>query len=59
MRLVENDGQNEWPVKNMKAAEKMIGGLDLSMATVDCDFQDYKVINSKGKIIFHRPRVRC
>lgn len=56
MKLFEN-GRLVAEPDSLEAAVKMIGGLDLSMATVDCDPQDYHVRDDDGNVILHRARM--
>ncbi len=57
MKLLENGREIERRPRNLAEAKLMINGLDYAMATVDCDYQEYTVINSRGKIVYHRPRI--
>jgi len=57
MKLYENGRLIAEP-KSIKDAKKMIGGLDLSMATVDCDGQEYEVRDSRNRVVYYRSRDR-
>lgn len=56
MKLLEN-GRLVAEPDSLEVAVKMIAGLDLSMATVDCDPQDYEVRDDDGNVILYRPRM--
>lgn len=57
MIVYENGREIPRRPRTLAEAKEMIAGLDLSMATVDCDLQEYKVVNARGKVVYRRPRV--
>lgn len=56
LKLYEN-GIFVVEVDSVAQAKRIIEGCDLSMATVDCDPQEYQV-RQGSKVIYSRPRIR-
>jgi hypothetical protein len=41
-------------IESLEKLEKFIEGMDLSMATVDCDPQTYRAYDETGKLVYQR-----
>jgi len=56
--VYENNREIEYHPTTLKECKGMIAGLDESMACVDCDYQEYTVVNAKTKkVVYHRPAI--
>jgi len=56
VKILENGRELQSEPKTLRQAKDLIAGLDLSSATtMDC--REYKVINARGKVVYHRMRV--
>lgn len=57
LTLWENGELIRSNIKSTEEAKRIIAGCDLSMATIDCDPQEYEVRNHQGKLVYKRNRI--